>query len=395
MTFGAAMSKVEKTNSRFSMLSRRLLSLWQTRRLLRRSILSLISLFVAVGLFGFLAAPSLLRGALENALSDALHRPVSVGAVSVNPYALSLAVEKLSVKDKGGKDAGELFGVDRLYVNLESVSLWHGGPVLRELAVEGPRLALTRAKDGRYNVSDLIDEWMAKPASPGAVFSLNNIHVSHGHFSFADALSGSHHEVTELALSLPFLSSLPYQTDIFVEPAFTATIDGAAFALKGKSKPFSATHESELGFDLDGFDLMRIAGYLPTTLPVRLASGKVDGDIHLSFKAADKGVSTLLLNGRLALHQLAVQTAKGQPLLTAKKIGSEIVDLDVFGRRVQLKHLLIDQPDIRLSRDADGAWLGMPAESAQGDSKNSGKGSKAEGKRAPEVRKGTSPGWRL
>lgn len=361
---GSAMSMLEKITSRLALLSPRILAAWRSRPIWRRAVFSVAGLFLVIGLFGFFAAPSLLRGTLETALSEALHRPVKVAVVRVNPYALSLTVEGLTVADHG---EGELLGIDRLYVNLESASLLRGGPVLRELAVEGPRLAIKRGRDGRYNVSDLIDEWLAKPASPTAAFSLNNIHISGGRLSFTDEPAGVRHDVADLALALPFISSLPYQTDIFVEPAFSATIDGAPFVLKGKSKPFAVSRESELSFDLDGFDLTRISPYLPANLPVRLVSGRIDGDVHLNFSEAGQGAATLLLSGRLSLRELALKTAAGQALLAAKQIDGEVRSVDVFGQRAELKSLLIEQADVRLARNAQGEWLGlaMPANAAK------------------------------
>lgn len=314
--------------------------------------------FVLLGLLGFFAAPPLLHRELEKALSEALHRPVTVGAIHVNPYALSLEVERLSVADKVG---GELLGVDRLYANLEALSLWHGGVVLQELTVQGPRLALARGQDGRYNVSDLIDEWLAKPASPPTLFSVNNIQLSGGRFSFDDGPAHSKHEIGDIALSLPFISNLPYQADIFVEPAFSATIDGAPFALKGKSKPFAASKESELVIDIDRFDIARLAPYLPHSLPVRLAAGRLDGDIHLAFRQGEHQISTLLLSGHLALADLALRGAAGQELLKSKRIDAEIAALDLPGQRLDLKSLTIEAPELRLSRDAKGQLIGLGA----------------------------------
>ena len=45
------------------------------------------------------------------------------------------------------------------------------------------------------------------------------------------------HTVRETSsLTLPFISSLRYQADRLVEPNFSAVVDGAPFALKGRNK---------------------------------------------------------------------------------------------------------------------------------------------------------------
>ena len=55
--------------------------------------------FVVVGIVGFFALPPLLKSVLLDQLSEALHRPVAVKSVSINPYALSVTLEGLSIQE--------------------------------------------------------------------------------------------------------------------------------------------------------------------------------------------------------------------------------------------------------------------------------------------------------
>src|SRR5450759_5045507 len=73
---------------------------------------------------GFLVLPRLLRPVAERKLAALLHRPVMLRRLSLNPFALSATLEGLDVKEKGG--AGPFFSFERLYVNLEAVSLFKG-----------------------------------------------------------------------------------------------------------------------------------------------------------------------------------------------------------------------------------------------------------------------------
>lgn len=77
--------------------------------------------------------------------------------------------------------------------NVESSSLWRDGPVISELKLEGPALKVVHLPDGRFNFSDLIDEWMEKPESndPASLFSLNNIQITGGRLEFDDSLRPS------------------------------------------------------------------------------------------------------------------------------------------------------------------------------------------------------------
>jgi uncharacterized protein involved in outer membrane biogenesis len=119
--------------------------------------------------------------------------------------------------------------------------------VISELSLVAPTFRVVRLADGRFNFSDLIDEFAAQPASdaPTPLFSLNNIQISGGKIDFDDQMLGEKHQLSELNIGLPFISSLPQATAIFVEPTFSASIDGSPLLAQGKSKPFDASMESE------------------------------------------------------------------------------------------------------------------------------------------------------
>lgn len=97
-----------------------------------------------------------------------------------------------------------------------------------------------------------------------------------GKIEFDDQPKGKVHTISDINLALPFVSNLPYQVEILVEPSFSANFNGSPLALKGRSKPFANTHESELDLDLDRFDLAALQPYLPESVPVRLNAGTLD-----------------------------------------------------------------------------------------------------------------------
>ncbi|HRD93553.1 MAG TPA: DUF748 domain-containing protein, partial [Accumulibacter sp.] len=195
---------------------------------------------IVFSVLGFLVLPPVVKSILVKQLSEVLHRPVTVEGVSINPYTLVVQVAGLAVQESGGGETIAAF--DSLEVNAEWSSLWRGGPVISELKLVSPAFRIVRLADGRFNVSDLIDEFMAKPASddPLPAFSLNNIQISGGKVDFDDQTVGEKHLISDLDIGVPFISSLPQATEIYVEPAFSASIDGSPLLIQGKSKPFHA-----------------------------------------------------------------------------------------------------------------------------------------------------------
>ncbi len=73
------------------------------------------------------------------------------------------------------------------------------------------------------------------------------------------------HVVSDISLTLPFISSLPYQAKIIVEPRFAATVDGAPLELKGRSREiFAGKLESELAVSTSiASTLSGLQPYLP------------------------------------------------------------------------------------------------------------------------------------
>lgn len=310
---------------------------------------------VAFGAFGFLAAPPIAKSLLESKLGEALHRKVSIGGISINPYALSAQVEGFSVK----AEDHEVFGFDSLYVNVQASSIFRGGPVVQEVKLDGPRVHVTRVSEDRYDISDLIDEWSKPSDSPTPKFAVNNIQVGGGKVTFVDQPAGVTHEVTDLTLRLPFVSSLPYQTDIYVEPHFSAQVNGSPLVLEGRSKPFKESLESELSLDLDKVDLVRYLPYSPVKLPFAARSGTLDTELKLLFSQSNDAPATVKLAGALHVKNLDLDEAGGQPLVSWKQLDIAIAEADLLKRHFAVANVRLTGLENHLRVTAQGTinWL--------------------------------------
>ena len=317
--------------------------------------------FVFVGVVGFFVLPPLVKSVLLDQLGKALHRPVAVQSVSINPYALSVNLVGFSILEPEG---GELFAsFDSLYLNLESSSIFRLGPVLGEVRLVDPKLRVVRLADNRYNFSDLLDEFMAKPKNDDPIppFSVNNIQITGGVIEFEDRPLDEKHVISDINLTVPFISSMAYATESFVEPAFSALVNGAPLAIKGKSKPFAQSLESEIALDLTDLQLAKYFDYSPIKLPVKVLSGALDTNMKLVFRQEKDIPSTLLLSGDAAISSLKVDDLSGAPLLSIKRLELAIDSVDLLNRKFALDHLLLDSPEIhaRVSRQGDINWIGF------------------------------------
>jgi uncharacterized membrane protein len=336
------------------------------------------TIFIAVvGLLGFFVAPPVLKSILVSKLGEALHRDVSIASISFNPYTLTANVSGVSVRERGdGKSGEEVFGFDSLTVNAELTSVAVAGVVIKEVLLVGPRVRLVRLDDKRYNISDLIEAPQSGPEAPtppkneGGLprFSVSNIQISGGKIEFDDRPEGVKHAVSDIALKIPFLSTLSYYADTFVEPHFSASINGAPLLLSGKSRPFDDSLESELMLDLDDLQLARYLAYSPVALPIRMVSGALDGELRLRFVQTKKQPSTLSLVGKVALKDLKVEESAGASLLAMKRLEVTLREVDLLKLNVGVESIVVEAPqvDVRISKEGVSNWHTlMPADTKE------------------------------
>lgn len=326
---------------------------------LKKYVLRAVIAFVLIGVLGFLVLPPVVKYFALAKASEALHRTVEVKKIHINPYALSLEVEGLSIKEPDGVETFASF--ENLYVNLESASIFRGGPVIGEFRLVAPKVRIARLSDTRYNFSDLMDEFMAQPKSEGPTpaFSVNNIQLTGGEVVFDDQPVDEKHVVSDINLSLPFISSLAYATEIFVEPAFSATFNGSPLVIKGRSKPFSQSLESEMTLDLADLELDRFLDYSPIKLPIKMLSGKLDTQLTAVFRQEPEKAATLEVSGTLGIKGLNVKDNSGASLLSFKQLDVAIAPSDLLGGRYAVEKVTLASPEIhaRVSKEGDINWI--------------------------------------
>lgn len=316
----------------------------------------LAGIFVVFGVLGFFAAPPLLKSILQKQLSQQLHREVSIEKIDINPFGLSANIGGFSIKADGGK---EVAGFDELFVNLSTASIFKLAAVVDEVRLQGLRLAVSRVAEGRYDISDLLDEWMKPKDEPDTGtprFSVNNIQLINAKILFDDQPKGKVHTVSDINLALPFVSSLPYQVEILVKPSFSASINGSPLALTGDSRPFSETRESNLNLDLDRFDLAGLQPYLPDSLPLRLKSGTIDTELKAMFKEVSDKVYSVSIVGAIHVSGLVLTESEGQPLLAWKRLDVDIENAEPINGKVAVNRVALDGLDVALAVNKQGEF---------------------------------------
>ncbi len=318
----------------------------------RKSALIAGIVLVLYTLAGFFLVPALLHRWIDANAARLIGRPVSVEALQFNPFTLRLGADKVQVADADGKAA--FVDIDRLVLNASWTSLFHWAPVLDEIVLDRPRIALARTADKRFNFSDILDRFAAAsaPATPPptpsepARFSLSNILVRHGEIRFDDKSTNASHRVEDIEIGIPFLANLPRDVDVFVQPLLAMRVDGRPLRIEGQTKPFKDSLESTIDLKLDRLDLPQYLVYAPTELPVAIPRGTLSGSVRAHF-LQDKAAQQLRLDGVLVIDDFAMTDRAKTPIAEAGRVIASFADVEPLISRYRFGNVNLDKAAIR------------------------------------------------
>ena len=313
----------------------------------------------------WLALPALIKWQAPPRLSEAMGRSVTIGDVGFKPWSLSLTVDEFAIAGRTPTDA-PLLKVKHLLANVSLLSIIRRAPVIEALEIDAPQLRVARTSEGHYDVDDLIARFSpradAKPSEPTR-FALYNLQVRDAQMSFDDKPVKRVHQVEALRLTLPFLSDLPAEVEIKVEPRLAFKLNGAPFDSGAQATPFAQTKSGVLKLSMTDLDLAPYLGYLPASLPVRVTRGSVSADLGLSFAVPPSGTPSVTLQGTADARNLMLTDAAGAPLLDWQRLQLALHDVQPLARKLALDSVRIDGLQLHATRDAAGRinLLGLAA----------------------------------
>ncbi len=325
----------------------------------KKVLIGLIIFFAVFTLFGFFGLPPIIKSLLTKKLSEALHREVTIEHLKINPYALSLTLRGFLVKDKGGSE--KFVSFDELYVNLQGISVLKLALVLREIRLKQPYINIKRIDETAYNFSDLMENKEAKPAEKPSEkskpfrFSLNNIKIENGSIDFWDGPEQTKHTIRELNIGVPFLSNIPSNINIFVQPALSAKINGTPYEIQGKTKPFADSRETSLDINIKDLDIPYYLAYLPLKLKFKISSAYLDTETKISFVEYKEKGPSLTVSGNVFLKKVALDDEKKNPLFRLSLLEIGIAPSEPLRKAFHLSRISIQSPEFDVQRNPKGA----------------------------------------
>jgi hypothetical protein len=153
----------------------------------RRALYGAAGALILFGIVGFLVLPPIVRTQAEKRLSAALGRTVSIGKVRMDPYALSLTLEDVDIRERDGSRS--FLGWARLYVRFDALASLTGDWVLGAIELDGFHAGIVANSDGSFNFSDLVAKFAVSPAvpsKPGRPIRIGHLNVSGARVDFSD-----------------------------------------------------------------------------------------------------------------------------------------------------------------------------------------------------------------
>jgi len=307
-------------------------------------------------LVGFLILPPILRSVLQNKISENLHRQTVIEDIDVNPYALSCLLEGFVINDRESSDTFVSF--DRLYLNVEMVSLFKWALIAKEIRLEQPYISLVRHEEAHYNFSDLIpaskeNSQESEPSEP-LRFSLNNIQILNGSIDIRDKPKEKKHKIADMKIQIPSISNEPHRMDIFAQPLFEARFNETPVSLKGKTKPFHDTLETVFDVDLRDINVPHYLAYVPIEQRFKVLSGLLDVKGTLSYVQRTDALPVFSLAGDVILKTAEVVDADDNPVLKLPRLYIAIAPTELFSRKIHLSRISVESPEVNILRDKAG-----------------------------------------
>ena len=327
-----------------------------------------IGVVLLIALVSWFAVPPFLKNTLEQHVAVQIGRQLTVQRVAFNPFTLTVEVTGLNLYEADKKSRA--FSVDQIDLTISPSSLFWFRPVVREVVVRGPYLNLVHKQQAgkeATNFSDVITRLASHPAQGKPVqYSISNIQLIGGAIQVDDQIIGKQVRIEDIKLGLPFVSNFAKAIDTFIEPGLSARVNGSMFELKGRTKPFSTTHETSLDINLTQLDLAKLAAFSPKPLPFTLNSGSLSSTLSLNF-STQKGAANISLSGAANLNNVSLSDKDGKPLLNVKVIHADIHEANLMKEHFSLSSLVISEPELWAGLNGSGKlnWLSLQTEDNQ------------------------------
>lgn len=310
---------------------------------------------------GFFIFPPIIRWQLVKRLPGLTHRQAAVRKVKLNPYALSLTIQGLSLTETNGQPFA---GFDEFYVNFELSSLIHWAWTFSEIKLTHPTGSIVRDAAGQFNFANLLTPAPTPPPAPtGKPKSLPPVivqllTVTNGQFSFTDQTRATplRLEYGPINFVLRDLTTRPNQDGRYALAVTTGA--GGRFSWSGTLgvNPLNSAGK----FALEGVRLKTYSPYLADFTKAELADGVLAVGAEYRVNAAAQPLELEVTNATLTLDRLQLTAPEmGETLLALNRVSVEGASASLARRQARVRRVTLSGGSLLARRESDGQlnWL--------------------------------------
>ncbi len=316
------------------------------RTSVRITLVIIMAVAIVYTLAGFLLTPYLLKRQIIDSLSRHTGGTVTLGQLSVNPFLLNTDLRQLRIATE---DHHPIFTLESMHARLDIASLWRRGWVIREMVFDTPDLRVNALPEGN----------MEGDSFP--LVSISRLQVTRGQLHWTHTSSGTADdatvELTDLEFSLENLGGKPYKPGEFI---LSAEINRSGWLRSsGSLRPFPGMLDTTL--ELDGVNLADLDSAFAVSSSsgqrLKIISALLSGKFKVYY---EHGQTTIHGGARLDRVEL-VDRSSDAAIFSAANVKATELTIQSNPFRASVEGLQLNQPHMRLARDADGilrtAWL--------------------------------------
>ena len=322
----------------------------------RKLILWAFGLLVFYTVAGFLILPPIVRSVAVKQISQQLDREASIQSVKINPFALSVSVHGLLIKDKDGEP---FVSWDDVYVNFQLSSFFGKAWVFDEITTTKPHVRVVMNKDGSFNFSDIVTKFSTNTALPEPKKESKPLllHVRRLHIGGATAA------VADLTMTKPYerlLGPLDVTLEDFrTDPdnknpyAFHGTSDnGERYAWSGHFALEPLRSDGEINVN-DVF-LKKYAPLYQDFVQFQIRDGVIGLHAQYRFQASSTNLTVSVTNTSFALRDFKLaQPGQSNNLVELPLLGVANLSFDLQSHQAKIGTVYIKDANVSITRSHD------------------------------------------
>ncbi len=315
-----------------------------------------VATLLLYALAGFVALPALVRWYVPQIAQQDLHCLATLQKVRINPFLLTAEINDFSLKQA---DGSPLITFARLFVDLETSSLFRWAIVLRELDLDKPDIHLAVESDGTINFEKLAPASSSppEPVKPDAKplrFILQEVAINEGRIVAVDRRQSTPAQLSleKLNLLVKDVSTIKDQNGSYAISATTE--EGESFQWEGDIS--LAPLRSDGRLSLNTIRTASLWKFFKDNTNLEQPTGQISITTKYHLDGATSPIQLTLDGLKVSLSDLSLQLLHAdKAFLQLKKIDLNAPQFDLATRQLHVERLQFAEGAVDIQINENGS----------------------------------------